>query len=228
MNARTKAAAAASTANATTVAHTPVVERIEPTLPVTPIVTPEPAPAPQVVQAPPVPEQPTVQTVTRTPEQQAELDKLRANRDAMAAAQAQAAQAAPQLDPKRLEALSNLADLLLPQDGDAPQFSWKRRIATFFVGLSVSAGVGYGIQQAATWGMAAVMSATGSTVLVYAVAALAIIIGLYLAYKAGSIAANYVLSGQLDEHIGGVKDTVVGWFKRKPVTIVAAAPAAAQ
>jgi len=169
---------------------------------------------------------PTAQTqAVRTPEQQAEIDKLRAEKaKAAPTAEPQAEEnlQVVHLNARLLKGITALADILYPEDDGQPQFTWKRRLAAFFGSILLAGGAGYLIGQLAGYAMLGCYALTGSAFLMYTILFIALILAAYAGFKIGQHVGNYILSGQIDRDCVAMKDKVFGWFKSKPKAAVAA------
>ena len=166
--------------------------------------------------------------------QQAELKRLRAEkRKATAAAKAEAAKPAPEqvaqpFDPKaeahkRMSAMASAVDAILA-DFEAP--SWKRVLAATVISLVVAAGAGWMIGTLTGMLIVSAVALTGMAWIGWVIWALGMVVAFYAGAKIGQHVGGYIMRGDIDRHIGAVKDRFVGLFTSKPVEVFSGAHAA--
>lgn len=159
--------------------------------------------------------------------QQAELKRMRAAKAAATRAKNKATlaqleeQAKPAFDPvvedAQREAKIHAAwDTLMGGFGiEIP--SWKRTICALVIGAATAFGSGYLIGMVTSALMIGVFALTNMVWISYVIMALGMIIAALVGGKIGVIAANYIAEAKIDKHYESAKNTVTGWFKRKPV-----------
>ena len=160
--------------------------------------------------------------MARTPEQQAELTRLRKAKAARLAdtVNVTAESVAPPTDAEQAEmtkaaAFAALMDFMgFGDDYQGP--SWKRKLAAVLGSAVLAFGAGYIVGELLTYMIVGVYVMTGSALLAYLLMMLGLLLAMYAGMKIGQAVGNYVLSGQIDRDIVRVKDTVRGWFKRAP------------
>lgn len=165
--------------------------------------------------------------------QQAALKSLRAEkaaatRAANIKAKAEAAQPKVQeatpFDPKaearkRLDAMASAVDAILA-DFEAP--SWKRVLAATVISLVLAAGAGWMIGTLTGMLIVSAVALTGMAWIAWVIWALGMVIAFYAGAKIGQHVGGYIMRGDIDRHIGSMKDRVVGLFTSKPVEVTGA------
>lgn len=145
---------------------------------------------------------------TKTPEQQAELDKMRA-------AKAQAA--ATTFTPEEQDAMSEFAAAAEKLTEQFGVISWKRWVISRVAGLATNFCGGYASGVVLSMAYYALV-ASGWVFLAWVVAILGALVAIYLSVKAGAIVRDYVAVG-IDRHWAAVK----GFFSSSPDAKPAAA-----
>lgn len=165
-------------------------------------------------------------TITRTPEQQAAIDQLRAEKVeakieqlqatldkpeqplAASVAPATATEQAMHIAAAVQEAVMKLFGF--GEDDGGP--SWKRKLAAFFASALLASGAGYVIGTLAGYAMVGIAALGGSVLWAYLILIVALILSFYAGLKIGQHVGNYVLSGQVDRDIVAAKNKITGWF----------------
>lgn len=159
----------------------------------------------------------------RTAAQQAELDRLRAEKSAateQVIADAVAPKSKLELTQENIEAQAHKLVSQLRSafgfDTEEGMPSFKRKMAAFFATIILAGGAGYGIGTIAGYAMAGIYLMSGSMLLAYLVMIMAVLLSAYVGMKIGQVVGNYVLSGQIDHDIKRAKNMVTRLFKREP------------
>lgn len=162
-------------------------------------------------------------------EQQAELARLRKEKREKAKAEREAAKLpvveAKPFDPQAEDAArrakidSAWADLM--EGFEVP--SWKRSLTAAVLAIAAAGGTGYLIGVVAGMLIVGAVALTGMAWLGWLIIALAIVLSAWASSRIAGAVFGYVADKRVDAHFDGVKSTVTGWFKAKPVAMFSGA-----
>jgi hypothetical protein len=97
-----------------------------------------------------------------------------------------------------------------------------RYLCAAILAIAAALGLGYVIGNLAVYLMVAVALATGSTILVYLIGVITMIVAFVAGYKLSGLVFDYVVTKKVDAHYNKCKSIVTGFFSRKPAPVVAA------
>lgn len=140
---------------------------------------------------------------TRTPEQQAALDEMRAKRVASEALYGE-------------DELKGVGESINAMFSALP--SGKRWMATMLATFGVSAGVGYGVNQLVNYGIAVIATYSTAAAWPILIAVLGAIIAVYASFKIGQHLGGYILSGQIDRDVASAWNWMFGSSKKEVTT----------
>lgn len=129
---------------------------------------------------------------TRTPEQQAALDEMRAARIASEA----------------LYAETDLGESINSIFESMP--SGKRMLAACLATFTTAGVVGYGIRQLVDYGIAVIATYSTAAAWPIIIMVLGAIISIYISLKIGKHLGNYILSGQIDRDVASAWNWMFG------------------